>query len=123
MNDFDAAVEWLVTTCRAKSKGEARRNLITHALTQVEDFGVTSVSDHPAGWMERVAGGIAGASPAIDKASDAIARVTIAEERLAKARRLANRDISHAGQSAGIAYAATMEQLKPRPWWKRIFDA
>lgn len=88
MNHFDAAVDWLVTTGRAKSRGEARRNLMEGASqVTAEEFGIPKGLPDMSSWLGKIAGGIAGASPAIYKASD------------------------------------TLEQLKPRPWWKRIFGA
>jgi hypothetical protein len=111
MNDFDAAIDWLVQSGRAKSKGDARRRLMEGA-TQVtpDEFGISKGLDlNMSTWLGNLARGLAGASPAIDG--------------LAKARRDQGRAIQFVGQNAGIAYDATMEQLRPRPWWKRIFGA
>lgn len=63
-------------------------------------------------WLDRIAKGVAGASPSVPN--------------------IADRPIAHAGQAAGatvrgIAEALNVATLKPptqtakRPWWKRIF--
>lgn len=79
MNDFDAAVEWLVQSGRAKSKGDARRTLIEQA--HQEGTKALLDPDLRAWYGSALVNGLVGAAAPI----------------------AANRDIAYSGQTAGAA--------------------
>ena len=116
MTDFEAAVEWLVSSGRVASKGAARHRLIEEGQKRLEAEKAIERGEGPE-WVQRMAVQLAGARPAgldlIAPGADAAAKRGVD---------LANRAIGFAGQNAGAAYAAGILAAK-RPWWKRIFRA
>lgn len=124
MNDFDAAVDWLVQSGRCASKGEARRKLTEQAQQRaaVEDALKCGDTDQYPAWLSKIAGGLAGASPALPRLdTSGLDRIVTGAGKAADIGiELANRTINFAGQNAGAAYAAGVIARK-RPWWKRIF--
>lgn len=68
MNDFDAAVEWLVQSGRAKSKGDARRGLIEQAYQKV----IEAISDPDMrAWLGSVLVGVSGSRAPIPNIANA----------------------------------------------------
>lgn len=135
MNNFDAAVEWLVQSGRAKSKGEARRNLAEalhdpdmrawYGSALVNDIAgaaapMASIANRDIAYSGQTAG--AAAQMGIDLANRTIAHMATEARKIVKAE-----DFTPPWMDPGAddTHSTPLERLTDRiaAWWKRNFRA